>query len=79
MTWNKIVKGGLVCLSVYSFADLMYQVGKGRILGMLLSYNLTPEAAKQELALTRNHYPENIILSVCKTTEKELSEKDGAV
>lgn len=75
MNWKNIIKGGLICLSVCGFGELTFQVGKGRILGILSHYNITADTAKAMITDIHNHYPKNVIMSICDVTEEILSKK----
>lgn len=71
MKWNKIVKVGLVGLAMYAALDLSYQMGKGRTIANLSYFQMTPEEAKDVLAMSKQKYPAKFILWFCDERREE--------
>lgn len=75
---KKVIRGVLVCLSFYGFGELMYQVGKGRMLGIISHYSDVPlDELKPILSDMQKKYPANVIWSVCKFTEETMDKKES--
>lgn len=74
MKQKELLRKVLIGAAVYGVAELMYQVGKGTILGTLSYYNVTAMDAITALSTSeKRYYPKKVILGVCKMRQEYLS------
>lgn len=76
MSHKELLRKVLIGAAVYGVGELMYQVGKGDMLGIISYYNFTATDAITALSDDKKKsYPTNVILGVCRTRQEYLSKK----
>ncbi len=77
MNHEKLLKRAFIGLAFYGVAELMYQVGKGDMLGILSHDNVAATDVIKDLSEWKMApYSVKIILGSCKMKQKYLSKRE---